>query len=134
MLNLWGQQKRRQIIFPLLILLPAIFLNSSAVLFFILALIAAGWIRSGICYPKTGAKGIAVELLLGFLAILPLVVFTPGSVFAWALGTWMFFLIQALYFLFFDITSNHGNNNVRRDAFDEARKKAERILAGSYFS
>ena len=130
MLNFWVPKKRRQTIFPLLILLPAIFLNNSVVLFFILALIAAGWIRSGICYPKTGAKGIAVELLLGFFAILPLAAFTPGSVIAWALGTWMFFLIQALYFIFFDITSNHRNNNVRLDAFDEAGKKAERILDG----
>ena len=134
MLNLWSVKKRGQTLFPLLILLPAIFLNSSNVLFFILALIAAGWIRSGICYPETGVRGIAVELLLGFFAILLVMVLTPGSVFAWALGTWMFFLIQALYFIFIDITSNHGNNNFRLDAFDEASKKAERILADSYFS
>jgi hypothetical protein len=132
MLNLWSEKMRGQTVFPLLILLPAIFLNNSIALFFILALIAAGWIRSGICYPETGARGIAVELLLGFFAILPVIVLTPGSVSAWALGTWMFFLIQALYFIFIDITSNHRNSNVRPDAFDEASKKAERILAGSY--
>ena len=134
MLNLWGEKIRRQTVFPLLILLPAIFLNNSIVLFFSLALIVAGWIRSGICYPKTGARGIAAELLLGFFAILLVMVLTPGSVFAWALGIWMFFLIQALYFIFFDITANHQNADVRLDAFDEASKKAEQILAGSYFS
>ena len=134
MLNLWSEKIRKQTVFPLLILLPAIFLNNSIVLFFILAVIAAGWIRSGICYPKTGARGIAVELLLGFLAVLLVMVLTPGSVFAWALGTWMFYLIQALYFIFFDITANHKNTNVRLDAFDAASKKAEQILAGSYFS
>ena len=134
MLNLWGEKLRKQTVFPLLILLPAIFLNNSIVLFFILALIVAGWIRSGICYPKSGAGRVAVELLLGFFAVLLFMVLTPGSVFAWALGTWLFFLIQALYFIFFDITANHKIANDRLDAFDEASKKAEQILAGSYFS
>ena len=133
MLNLLGEKKRGQTIFPLLILLPVIFLNNSIVLFFTLALISAGWIRSGICYPKTGTRGVAVELLLGLPAILLVLVFTPGSVSGWALGTWMFFLIQALYFVFFDTTINPGNDNVRLDVFDEASKKAEQILAGSYF-
>lgn len=131
MLNLWSEKMRGQTVFPLLMMLPAIFMNHSIVLFFILAPIAAGWIRSGICYPETGARGIAVEMLLGFFAILLVLVLTPGSMFAWALGTWMFFLIQALYYIFIDITANHRNNNVRLDGFDEASEKAERILAGS---
>ena len=134
MLNLWSKKKQGQTIFPLLILLPAILLNNSGVLFFILALIAAGWIRSGICFSGSGARGIAVELLLGFLDSWLVLVFTPGSVYAWAVGTWMFFLTQALYFAFFDTTVNHKNNNVRLDAFDEVSKKAEQILSGGYFS
>ena len=134
MLNLWGEWTPGQTLFPLVNLLPVIFLTDSIVLFFILALIACGWIRSGICYPKTGTRGVAVELLLGLPAILLVLVFTPGSVSGWALGTWMFFLIQALYFVFFDTTINPGNDNVRLDVFDEASKKAEQILAGSYFS
>jgi hypothetical protein len=134
MLNRWGEWRPGQTLFPLLNLLPVIFLADSIVLFFILALIACGWIRSGVCYPKAGAREIAVELLLWAAAILVVVVFTPGSLFMWALGTWMFFLIQALYFVFIDTTVNRRNKDTRSDAFDMASKQAERILSGSYFS
>ena len=133
-LNLWGEWRPGQTLFPLLNLLPVIFLADSIVLFFILALIACGWIRSGICYPGAGAKGIAVELLLLILAILLVLAFAPGSVFMWALGTWMFFLVQALYFVFIDTTVKQRKRNTRSDAFETASKQAEQILAGSCFS
>ena len=133
LLNIWGQKIQISTVFPLLLLLPALFLIDSIVLFFILALIVTSWIRSGICYQKTGAMGIAVELLLCFSGGLLVLIFTPGSVYAWTLGVWMFFLVQALYFVFFEPSSKRQDAYARMDDFEKASKQAEIILTDSNF-
>ena len=104
----------------------------SMVLFFLLALIVMAWIRSGICYQKPGAMRLAVELLLCFLGAVLVHVFTPGSMFSWALGVWMFFLVQALYFVFFEPADNQQKGSSRLDAFERASRYAERILSDPF--
>ncbi|MHC1728397.1 MAG: hypothetical protein AB9866_20740 [Syntrophobacteraceae bacterium] len=51
---------------------------------------------------------------------------------AWALGVWMFFLVQSLYFV---LTGNAGDLEEAEtvpDPFEKARRQAEEILsAGS---
>ena len=130
LLNLWDKKYQITTVFPLLLLLPVIFLTDSMVLFFILALIVTGWIRSGICYQKTGIMGIAMELLLCFSGGLLVLTFTPASVYAWALGVWMFFLVQALYFVFFEPDVNR-QFYAGMDSFEKASKQAETILSGT---
>jgi hypothetical protein len=131
LLNLWGKKNPISTVFPLLLLLPLIFLIDSIALFFILALMVTSWIRSGICYQKPGVKGIAVELVLCFSGGLLVLILTPGSVYAWALGVWMFFLVQALYFVFFEHPVNRRDTYERRDAFEKASRQAEAILTGN---
>ena len=133
LLNLWSNKIQPSTAFPLLLLLPAIFSIDAMVLFFLLALIVISWIRSGICYQKPGAKRLAVELLLCFSGAVLVYVFTPGSVFAWALGVWMFFLVQALYFVFFEPADKQQEESIEIDAFERASGQAERILTGVYF-
>lgn len=132
LLNLWGNKIQISTTFPLLLLLPVIFLVDSIILFFILVLMITSWIRSGICYQNHGVKGIAVELLLCFSGSLLVLLFTPGSVYAWALCIWMFFLVQALYFVFFEHPVNRRNSYARMDAFEKASRQAEIILAETY--
>ena len=129
LLSRWSNTALTSIVFPLLLLVPTIFLIDSMVLFFLLALIVISWIRSGICYQKPGAMGLAVELLLWFLSAVLVRVFTPGSVFAWALGVWMFFLIQTLYFVFFEPADNQEEDSMQIDAFERASRQAETILS-----
>jgi hypothetical protein len=129
-LNRWHKKFQITTLFPVLLMLPVIFLTDSMVLFFILALIVTGWIRSGICYQKPGVKGIAVELLLSISGGLLVLTFTPGSVHAWALGVWMFFLVQALYFVFFEPDVNR-HVYAGMDSFEKASKQAETILSGT---
>ena len=133
LLSHWRKKALISSVFPLLLLVPAIFLSYSMVLFFILALMVISWIRSAICFQKPGALGLAVELLLCLLGAVLVPVFTPGSVFAWALGVWMFFLVQALYFVFFEPTANRKEEPTRVDAFERANKQADRILTEVYF-
>jgi len=129
LLSRWSNTALTSIVFPLLLLVPTIFLIDSMVLFFLLALIVISWIRSGICYQKPGAMGLAVELLLCFLGAVLVQVFTPGSVFAWALGVWMFFLVQTLYFGFFEPADNQEEDSIQIDAFERASRQAETILS-----
>ena len=132
LLNLWGNKIYLSTAFPLLLLLPVIFLIDSITLFFILALMVAGWIRSGICYQKPGVKGITVELLLCLLGAVLVLVFTPGSAAAWALGVWMFFLVQALYFVFLGPADDQQEESIKTDAFERASRQAEKILTEIY--
>jgi len=133
LLSHWGNKIQISTVFPLLLLVPAIFLNHSMVLFFILALMVISWIRSGICFPKPGVMGLAGELLLCLLGAVLVQVFTPGSVLAWALGVWMFFLVQALYFVFFVHTDNQQEESIQMDAFERANRQADRILTETHF-
>ena len=128
LLSHWRKKALISSVFPLLLLVPTIFLSDSMVLFFILALMVISWIRSGICYQRPGIMGLAVELLLCFLGAVLVQVFTPGSVLAWALGVWMFFLVQALYFVFFEHTDNQQEESIQMDAFEKANRQAEGIL------
>jgi len=133
LLNHWRKKALISSVFPLLFMVPTIFLSDSMVLFFILALMVISWIRSAICFQKPGALGLTVELLLCLLGAVVVPVFTPGSVFAWALGVWMFFLVQALYFVFFEYSDNQQEESIQMDAFERANKQAERILTEVYF-
>jgi hypothetical protein len=130
LLGRWSDTPLISIIFPVLLLGPTIFLADSRVLFFVLALIVMALVRSGICYQKSGGKRLVVELLLSFLGAVLVHGFRPGSLLGWALGVWMFFLVQALYFVFFAPAENQQKASSRLDAFEQASRQAERILSG----
>jgi hypothetical protein len=133
LLSRWSNTALISIVFPLLLLVPTIFLMNSSVLFFLLALIVISWVRSGICFLKRGAIQLTAELLLCILGGILVVVFTPGSLFAWAVGVWMFFLVQALYFVFFEQTDNRQEEPARMDAFERASRQADRILTDVHY-
>jgi hypothetical protein len=134
LLSHWRKKALISPVFPLLLLVPTIFLSDSMVLFFILALMVISWIRSGICYQRPGVMGLAVELLLCLLGAVLVQVFTPGSAAAWALGVWMFFLVQALYFVFLGPVDDQQEESIKTDAFERASGQAERILTDAYFN
>ncbi len=132
-LNLGSNRALIFSVFPLLLLIPAIFFTDSTVLFFLQGLIVVSWIRSGICYPQTGARGVAAELLLCFLGAVLVQALTPGSVSAWALGVWLFFLVQALYFAIFEHPDNRQEELSQMDAFERAGRQADRILTDTHW-
>ena len=134
LLSRWSNTALISIVFPLLLLVPTIFVGDSIALFFILALMAISWIRSGICFQKPGVLVLAVELQLCFIGAVLVQMFTPGSAFAWALGVWMFFLVQALYFVFLGPADNKQEESIKTDAFERAARQADRILTDAYFN
>ena len=129
LLSRWGNKAFLTTLFPLLLLMPPIIFGGAMVLFFTLATITISWIRSGVSFQKTGFRGLAVELLLCLAGGILILVFTPGSMLAWALGVWMFFLVQSLYFVFFEHTDKRREEPAGRDTFEQASSQADRILS-----
>jgi hypothetical protein len=117
---------------PLLLLFLSAFLIEPATAFLFTALAILSWIRSGICFKKKpllkrlGAEG--GLFLAGGLLVYGAI---PGGTPTWALGVWLFFLIQALYFVLFEYHS--GPFKIEADPFEKAKMAAEKILSGGAF-
>ena len=127
----WSRQKLMSVSYPILFLFLTVFLVQSIGAFFFLALAVISWIRSGLCYPERRRIRLVVELFLCVAGGALVTVFTPGSALAWALGIWLFFLLQALYFAIFDSNtpSLDSQFEVEIDPFERASRRAEDILS-----
>jgi hypothetical protein len=124
----WGNKRRRAVLFPLLLLFLFLFSNGSTGAFLLLALGLLSWIRSGICFEHTMPRALFAELGLSIGGGALVAYFNPHSALAWALGVWLFFLIQALYFVFMEPVSENRSREPM-DGFEHARMRAEAILA-----
>ncbi len=131
LLCLWSRHDLTSVSFPILFLFLTLFQVQSIAAFFYLTLAGIGWIRSGLCYQESRGIRLAVELIIGLTGGILVAVFTPGSLFAWALGIWLFFLLQALYFAIFEFESPPIQRKFEQeiDPFERACQKAEDILS-----
>lgn len=114
--------------FPLGILFASMFKLKSNEDFLLLVVLILGWLRSGVCFPSPVWKALGVEVLVGLGGAALVACFAPASMTAWALGVWMFFLVQSLYFV---LTGNTGveDGEDPADPFERARRGAEDILS-----
>jgi hypothetical protein len=127
LLTRWGKVSFISILFPLLIAFLLVVWGGFAPPFLLLAIGILSWIRSGICFQKSLPKMLAVELVVslgGGALVAYLEPYSPGT---WAMGVWMFFLIQSLYFIVVRDTVDE-EAQVSLDPFEEARRRAEEIL------
>ncbi len=127
-LTRWSPVGIQTIIFPLLMIVMALPWIHSMTLFVILIMGVLSWIRSGLCFPLNVGKQIVAEIFLGLLAGGLLAILNPATLLDWALTVWMFFLVQALYFVFFE-TEGMASAPINPDPFEYAREQAENILA-----
>ena len=127
LLTRWGKVNVASIVFPLLIVFCFAVWGHLAMPFLLLALGVLSWIRSGICFHRTFPKMLCTELVLSLGGGALVAYVTPHSVATWAMGVWMFFLIQSLYFV---VVRHVGDENVHvsLDPFEQARRRAEEIL------
>lgn len=122
----WGDKRRISVLFPLLFFL-FVFCQSSNAAFLLLSLGMLSWIRSGICFQNAFAKSLGVEIIFSIGGGALVAFLNPHSTLTWALGIWIFFMIQSLYFIIMtDIEKNDAAQAV--DEFEQARLKAEGIL------
>ena len=128
-LSCWASRPLKSIGLPLLLLLLSAVLIESATVFFFTALVMLSWIRSGICFKETPfLKRFGAEIGLGLAAGLLVSAAVPAVAIGWALGIWLFFLIQALYFVLFDYRSD-PEAGIEVDPFETAKMAARKILS-----
>ena len=133
LLSRWASRPLRSIGLPLLLLLLTAFLIQSSTAFLLTAVLVLSWIRSGICFKgKPLLKRFGAEMVLGLGSGLLVYGASPGGTLIWALGVWLFFLIQALYFVLFEYQSD-SQTKIDVDPFERAKMAAEKILSGGAF-
>ena len=91
------------------------------------ALAILSWVRSGICFPAAPGSAIGREVVVcggGLLAV----ALIPGHSLSWAVGIWVFFLVQALFFVGFETGGDRRREKTSANAFERARHRAEKIL------
>jgi hypothetical protein len=105
-----------------LLLLSAVLASAASVTGFVVPAAAVlAWIRSGICFPGPVVRCAAAEILTLAAGLALCGVLRPPGIAGWALGLWLFFLIQALYFAFVDSAP-------ARDPRQSLRSRAQALL------
>ncbi len=123
----WSGKGPAQIIFPQLILLAAALWSNSTVFFLVLAILVLCWIRQR-CFMKSSVKALLIETVVTGGAVALILFFNPHSTPSLAISTWLFFLVQSLYFVFFYPAATAGSIT-SPDRFIRACKQAEEILS-----
>jgi len=95
----WSGKGLRALFAPFLVLSAVLAVAGSVTGFVIPAAAGLSWIRSGICFPGPLGRRIFAEALAAASGLALVAVLRPTGLTGWALGLWMFFLIQALYFV-----------------------------------
>jgi hypothetical protein len=129
MLVRWSSRSLAEIVFPLLVLGAVGAALPRAGVVFVLTLAILSWIRSGICYPRSGFQVLFREGLLGGGGGLVLAVWGLSGPFSWALGIWLFSLVQALFFVLFE-PGRQSAGRPPADPFEQARRRIEELLEG----
>jgi hypothetical protein len=128
----WSGQNLKTIFFPLCFLSLSIYLVPSMNSVFLLALAGVSWIRSGICFPQIRGLKIGIELLLCLVGAAMVKLLLPATIFSWALAIWLFFLLQATYFILIDINFPAPDKlNPLSNTFEQSSRQAVVILARS---
>lgn len=129
----WSRQKLMPAAYPVLFLFLTAFLVQSIDAFFFLAMAVVSWIRSGLCYHQRRGFRLALELFLSMAGSVFIAVLTPASALAWTLGIWLFFLLQALYFVILDSSTPKLDSQYEQalDPFERASRRAEDILSAA---
>lgn len=130
LLAFWKSVRARLLVFPLGILFGMIVLERSHTVFLLLCLGILAWIRSSVCLPRSIVMMLAIEAMLGLGGGSLVFQLNPQTNLAWALGIWLFFLIQSLYFLMGRQPEESEYEDEADDLFERAYRDAEKLLAG----
>lgn len=128
LLTRFQKEKLLSILVPMLFMFALIGTNVSLSQFLVISVGLFAWIR-GICYPKHWLRMIISEFFICVGGCALVAYFNPYSTGTWALGIWMFFLVQSVYFIIFDTQIPLVKKNEQIDPFEKARKQAENILS-----
>ncbi len=132
LLTRWGKRTVKLIVFPLLLLFITSIFEHSNTVFFLLCLGVLSWIRSSICFQKSLLMMLVTELVISLGGGALVVFFNPQTNLAWAMGLWMFFLVQSLYFVFWKENEDIEEEEQGEDPFERASEQVEKILSTKF--
>ncbi len=128
LLSRWASKPLSAVVWPLIVLLVVALLVPSISVLVWVALGILSWVRSGICFKRTPIlRRYLVEIGLGLSIGLAVSIVVPAATVSVALGIWLLFLMQALYFVIFEYRQD-SSHSVEVDPFERARMAAEHIL------
>jgi len=113
---------------PFLLLAAVLPFAASVSGFVVPAAAGLAWIRSGICCPGPAARRVVAEALTAGAGLALCAALRPSGAAGWALGLWMFFLIQALYFVVIDAAGFLRSGRPCADAGQALRSRAQALL------
>jgi hypothetical protein len=113
---------------PFLILSAVLAVAGSLAGFVVPAAAGLCWIRSGICFSGPIARRVLAETLTGGAGLLLCAVLQPPGLTGRVLGLWMFFLIQALYFVIIDTAPGPRGESADRDPRQTVRSRVQALL------
>jgi hypothetical protein len=128
LLTRWSGTGPGAIVFPMVLLLGTALLPGTHAAFFLLGLGFFSWIRSGICFSATPLRAIAAEIVTIAVGAGLVVLLSPGSTIAWAIGVWLFVLVQALYFFMVPVGGWSAAVRTPEDPFASAYREAQRVM------
>ena len=124
----WSAKGIGAIVFPMALLLGTALWPDVYTGFFFFGLGVFSWIRSGSCFCGTPIRAVAAEILTGGGGACLVALLSPNSTITWAIGIWLFFLVQALYFFIVPATSGTTTVETSQDHFEKARREVQRVL------
>lgn len=130
LLTWWGKGTFKNMIFPLLLIfITGMFGNGTSV-FLLQCLCVLSWIRSSLGFQKSAFLMLLTELVLSLGGGILGAFLAPQTQIGWALGIWLFFLVQSLYFVSWEgRNAIEGEKQKEVDPFERASRQVERILS-----
>jgi hypothetical protein len=124
----WSGKGIGAIVFPTALLLGTALWPGVYSGFFLFGLGVFSWVRSGCCFCGTPIRAIAAEVITvgGGAGLMTLL--SPGTTITWAIGIWLFFLVQTLYFFIVPAIDSSDGNRTFEDPFEQACREAQRVL------
>jgi hypothetical protein len=118
----------RALFAPLFMLSAVLAAAGSVTAFVVPAAAGLSWVRSGICFPGSMARRLCTEALTCPAGLAMSWLLQPPGPCGWALGIWMFGLIQALYFVAVDVEPTGLPEKMGPDKMTQAHRRAEALL------
>ncbi len=126
----FAQKQLISVFFPMLFFGITGYWVESRIGYIILSFILLTWIRTSICFDKFSIKSIIVEGFVSLIGACLFILLNPYTNLTWAIGIWLFFLLQTIYTILTPLP-NHSNGNEEYEShrFEHAKSQIEKILA-----
>jgi len=124
----WSGRALRAVFAPLLILATVAVFAGSVTGFVVPAAAGLSWIRSGICFSGSMPRRVCAEAIACPAGLALVWLLQPPGAYGWALGMWMFGLIQALYFVVVDAEHTGQPEKQGQDRMAKAHRRAGALL------